>query len=64
MATQMQREVFFDGKSQGHPRLVKQRQLKSQKRQNCFCIRVVLSIKLRLNCHVHKFGIRPGTKRK
>ena len=27
-----------------------------------FCIRVVLRIKLRLNCHVHKFGIQRKRK--
>ena len=47
MATQMQLEVTLAGNrmaTHGHPRVVKQWQLKSQKRQtksgNCFCIRV------------------------
>ena len=43
---------YFGGKLHNHPRLVKQRQLKPIKTKtesgNYFCIRIVLSIKLRL----------------
>lgn len=34
IATHMQLEFFFVGKSQNHPRLMKKRQLKSKKRQH------------------------------
>ena len=59
---------YFGGKLHNHPRLVKQRQLKPIKTKtesgNYFCIRIVLSIKLRFNFYVHREIERQSRKRK
>ena len=58
MATQIQLQVFFGGKSHSHPSLVKpeapKESIKTKRKAEIVSLSVLSKVLAQINCHVHK----------